>query len=120
MEAQRLHRMAYNKLWRLNNKDKIMQYNNANKERKAQVDKLYRATERGIKSSRINTWKRMNVINDDFDKLYEKYMNTLDCEVCDVGLIHGIYGSNKKVLDHCHITGEFRSVLCHACNIRRK
>tara|TARA_R110000822_G_scaffold87883_2_gene204057 strand:+ start:3351 stop:3713 length:363 start_codon:yes stop_codon:yes gene_type:complete len=120
MEIQRLHKLEYNKLWRLNNKDRIIQYNNANKERKAQVDKLYRATPAGKKSSRINTWKRNHVMHDNFDKLYEIYMNTLECEMCEVELIHGNYGANKKVLDHCHITGEFRAVLCHCCNIQRK
>ena len=47
------------------------------------------------------------------------YINTTNCEECNIELIEGRYGNNKKCLDHCHKTGEFRNVLCQTCNVRR-
>ena len=96
------------KQYKLNNKDKI-------KEQK----KEYQKTDNGKKSLRIASWKQLGVISDDFNELYEKYINTNNCDNCDVELIHGMFGNNKKCLDHCHTTGQFRNVLCHGCNIRR-
>ncbi len=63
------------------------------------------------KSSRKNNWKRRGVIGN-LDELYEKYMNTLNCEKCNLLFIETKY----KCLDHNHITGEFRFILCKNCN----
>ena len=52
--------------------------------------------------------------------LYEKYMNTNNCENCDIELVRGAGLSNKKHLDHDHNGGLFRNVLCGNCNIKRK
>jgi len=80
----------------------------------------YDQTENGKKSKRISDWKYRGVKSDNFDELYEYYVNCWECENCGVELIEGLYGNNKKCLDHCHITGEFRNVLCHYCNLLRK
>jgi hypothetical protein len=128
-----------NKEYYTNNKDKIKQQNKeryeANKEEIKENHKKYREnnkniikeklkeynqTENGIKTRRIRTWRRLGVICEDFDNLYEKYINTNNCEECNVELISGIYGVNKKCLDHDHETGLFRNVLCHICNLKRK
>ena len=99
----------YQKDYRENNKEKAKEYN-----------KEYRKTEVGIKSQRISKWKQRDVISDDYDKLYEMYMNTNNCEECNIELIEGRYGNNRKCLDHCHKTGEFRNVLCNGCNNKRR
>lgn len=40
---------------------------------------------------------------------YDRRMATSDvCEICG--------DEGKKVYDHCHVTGDFRGVLCIACN----
>jgi len=72
------------------------------------------------KKNRIKKWVSRGVICNDWDNLYDKYINTTNCEECDVELIFGIYGSNKKCLDHDHVTGEFRNILCNLCNCRRR
>jgi hypothetical protein len=73
-----------------------------------------------IKSNRIKKWKSRGVICDDWNKLYDKYININNCEECNIELISGIFGSNKKCLDHNHTTGEFRNILCNLCNCRRR
>jgi hypothetical protein len=73
-----------------------------------------------VKSNRIRKWKSRGVKCDDWDNLYDRYINTTNCEECNVELIEGIFGSNKRCLDHNHTTGEFRNVLCNLCNCRRR
>ena len=83
-------------------------------------DKRYNQTEAGKKSFRIYAWKQRKVICDDWDALYEYYVNCWECENCGVELVEGHTALNKRCLDHCHITGKFRNVLCHYCNLLRK
>ena len=45
------------------------------------------------------------VICDDWDDLYDKYINTTKREECDVELILGNFGTNLKCLDYNHDTG---------------
>ena len=77
-------------------------------------------TESGIKSNRISTWKSykgMSSQDHNWDEIYITYVSTDLCDYCDVELVEGNYGSNKKCLDHHHITGEIRGILCHTCNL---
>jgi len=70
--------------------------------------KIYRQSPEYKKSSRISDWKRYGVICDDFDTLYERYLNTEFCELCNVELTVDRYNtSTTRCLDHCHETGEF-------------
>ena len=71
------------------------------------------------KKARINNWKQMGLISDNYDLLYDKWKNTKNCENCKVELTDGNKGSTKRCLDHSHITGEFRNILCQCCNVRR-
>jgi hypothetical protein len=40
----------------------------------------YEKTEQYIKSYRISKWKSRGVICDDWNELYDKYINTTNCE----------------------------------------
>jgi len=97
-----MDRREYEKKWRDNNKEKSAAY-----------FKKYAQTPKGIKSKRINNWKRTGLITDDIDKIYERYMNSTNCECCGKE-----YNSSQrdKHMDHCHKTGKFRNILCRNCN----
>jgi len=124
---QRKERYEKNKEEILERQQKYNQTENGKKtqqkykqsEKGKESDKRYAQTEKGKKASRIKKWKQMKVNCDDWDALYEYYINCWECENCGVELIEGNYGNNKRCLDHCHITGLFRNVLCHSCNLLR-
>ena len=68
----------------------------------------------------IKTWKARGVVSDDFDALYDQYIQILNCEAC--GIEFGKWGDGTctyRVLDHCHISGEVRNYICQRCNIYR-
>jgi hypothetical protein len=65
-------------------------------------------------------WKNSGIVCDDYELLYERYINTKFCEKCNCKLVSGNFGSNKKAIDHNHITGEVRFICCHSCNMNDK
>jgi hypothetical protein len=87
-------------------------------ERKAYM-KEFRASEAGKKSARISNWKKMGLKSDDYNMVYDDWKKTTHCEECNVELIEGNEGANKKCLDHDHETGLFRNVICNRCNTKR-
>ena len=113
------------KQYRENNKEKIAeqqkQYRETNKEKRNK----YNQTPKRIKSNRILNWNRSGVkLPDDYPdwSLFydEEYVKTTKCEECGVELTEDKHTTpTRKCLDHCHITGEFRNIICHACNTKR-
>ena len=107
----------YRKEYILKNKEQIKErrkeYRLNTKEHIKEYQKEYGQTPNGIKSRRIIIWKKSGVIHEDFNKLYELYINTNECNVC-----HKTFKNTKdRHLDHSHENGEFRYVLCQSCNI---
>ena len=88
-------------------------------EKRKEINQRYSKTDKGIKSNHVKKWRSRGVKCDDWDALHERYINTTHCDNCNIELVSGIYGANKKVLDHSHKTGEFRNVLCNTCNLLR-
>ena len=130
-----IDRKEYMKEYRLRNKDKIKErtreYNKRNRDKireyKKEYDKAYHEknrdkireykkeysqTENGKKTYTIGSWKKHGLIHDDYDALYEKYINTDKCEICNKVFENSFY----RCMDHDHITGEFRYILCRTCN----
>ena len=123
-EANKDKIKAQNKAYYEAHKERRKEYLEANKdkirEQKKISNKEYYKTENGKKSNRILSWKNRGVSSDNYDDLYEKYINTKFCEECDIELIEGKTGNNRRCLDHNHISGLFRNVLCNLCNLKRK
>ena len=124
----RLKNKEYDRQYRLKNKEKKKEYQKEyrlkNKEKKKEYDKEYRQTEQGIKSNRITNWKHKGIITDDYDALYDHYIQTSFCDNCKVELTYDKYHTaTTKCLDHDHsITDSpnFRNILCNSCNVKRR
>ena len=82
-----------------------------------QYMKEYRKTYNGLKVNRLSCWKSRGLISEDYDKIYERYILTEECDNCGILLDEDI--NTKKCMDHSHTTGEFRNVLCNLCNLNR-
>ena len=98
----------------------MKEYNENHKQHMKEQKKEWYQTEAGIKSNRISKWKRYEgmSLDYDWDEIYTTYISTDFCNFCDVELVEGNNGSNRKCLDHNHITGEIRGVICTKCNTR--
>ena len=103
---------AYGKKWRDNNKEYQKEYQEENKEHIKEHKKEYRQTPAGIKTRIITDWKRNGLIYDDYNALYELYLNAKHCDVCKIEFKNSYY----RCMDHCHTTGLFRQFLCRGCN----
>ena len=124
-----IKKKEYMKEYREKNKEKLKQqrkeYHEKNKEKQKEYleknkdkRKEYEQSPQGKKSLTISDWKRNGLIGD-YDNIYKRYLDTTNCELCNVELCDGNKSSNRKVMDHCHITGEFRNVVCRKCNVNK-
>jgi hypothetical protein len=85
-------------------------YREANREKFAEYHKAYFQSLAGKKSS----WKQRGLLHDDYDTLYEAYLQTTNCDVCKVTF----KDTFDRCMDHDHSTGLFRQFLCRPCNNR--
>tara|TARA_R110002110_G_C13039899_1_gene679734 strand:- start:116 stop:523 length:408 start_codon:yes stop_codon:yes gene_type:complete len=114
-------KQVYDKEYRDKNKEKLKQQIkdwDEKPENKAKR-KENNQTPKRRKYDAIRRWKGRGVICDDWDTLYERYLNTELCELCNCELTTGKRNKTTKCLDHCHETGEFRNILCLVCNTKR-
>ena len=105
-EENKQHRQERRKEWYENNKEQKL---NKTKERDN--------TDEGKRYRRIKNWKKQGIIHDDFDTIYDIYINTKECDVCKVKLTEE-RGKNCRNLDHDHETGYIRGILCKNCNLK--
>ena len=102
------------------NKQYFKEYYEKNGEKLKESKKKYRQTPEGIKSLRISNWKFRGLQCDYIEELYQHYLLSDQCEKCSVILTEDKKTtSTTKCMDHCHTTGLFRNILCHACNMKR-
>ena len=111
----------YQKEYRLKNKEKALDYNKnyykEHKEKAIENSKKQRQTYKGKKCNILSNWKERGLIDDNYDKIYEIYLNTQICDNCDIELNNGT--GTKKHMDHDHSNGLFRNILCQTCNFLR-
>jgi hypothetical protein len=74
----------------------------------------YQQAPAGKKTHTISKWKRYGLVHQDFNSLYEQYLQATKCDVCKTDF----KDTFDRCMDHCHDTGLFRQFLCRACNIR--
>ena len=71
----------------------------------------YYYSAKGKKTSLKSTWKKRGLNMDNFDNIYDRYINTECCDKCKCS-----FENTTKCMEHNHITGEFRGVVCRSCN----
>ncbi len=124
LERKRIASRKYAKKIRENRskeeREKILKYNKEyyqqNREKELERARNYSKTPQGIKSSFISSWKQKGIICVDYDLMYEKYINTGNCEYCDKEFKNSL----DRHLDHDHsITDKpnVRGILCRSCNV---
>ena len=105
-EERKERKKNVNKKWRENNKEK-----------EALRKKLYSQSEKGKRAIAIKNWKAKGVICENYAEMYERYINTNNCEYCDLAFKN----SRDRHLDHNHSIQDknnVRGILCRSCNLK--
>jgi len=117
-EKKRITDREYHK----KNKDKRKEYDKKNRKHLTEMSRIYRQTEKGLKMYKISDWKKNGLVdsdNDNYDKIYQRYMDTANCDLCNVVLTIGKQNtSTTKCMEHDHKTGLFRNIVCLKCNVK--
>ena len=107
------------KKWRENNKGETKEYNKKWRENNKGYDEEYRQTPKGVRVNRINNWKQRGMLEPEegWEAFAEMVLNTTNCAECGIELTEDRYNTRTtRCVDHSHITGLFRNVVCHSCN----
>jgi hypothetical protein len=64
----------------------------------------------------IQNWKTIGLIHDNYEELYEEYLECNRCDICNTTFKN----RTDRNMDHCHISGAFRQFLCRSCNHKDK
>jgi len=102
------------------NKEEITQYREKNKEQIAKTKKEYSQSDKGKMNNKISKWKCSELKcenRDEYEYIYDRWLNSSRCEEpkCNKEYTE----DNWKCMDHCHLTGLFRNIICHSCNMKR-
>lgn len=113
-------RLAYNKKWREENREQV----NANeRRRRKEIPEKYKEWSKNQRDRLGKLWslresvRLRNISVDDYNKMHEE-QNGL-CAICQK---ENTQKSRKEgdicrlAIDHCHITGHVRALLCGSCN----
>ena len=79
-------------------------------------NKKYYQTAKGRKAYTKKNWKKRGLDMDTFYYVYPIFLNATHCERCGIEFQEGNNGK-QKCMDHCHVTGIFRNIICRNCNV---
>tara|TARA_R110002153_G_C13079727_1_gene474226 strand:+ start:137 stop:655 length:519 start_codon:yes stop_codon:yes gene_type:complete len=114
----------YNRLYRLNNKEKVSQWVCNGKENR----KIYRSNNKEKRNEYLKRWLKANPektrdqkyrhrygINiEDYNKMLKQQKGL--CKICGSN-DYGKKSAKYFVIDHCHTSKKVRGLLCHKCNV---
>ena len=103
VKRSRSYKLRYYKQWKIANKEHCKDYWIKNK-----------------KFITISQWKRRGVKTPEglsFEELFDFYESVPDCENCNIELTAEVF-NQRRCLDHSHVSGDFRAVICHSCNVK--
>ena len=88
------------------------------KEKDNAKHRAYSRTAGGIRLGRLCNWRKRGVIfasKEEESAFYLLFINTHNCELCGMKFDDN-YRNQKRCLDHCHISGLVRNIVCRSCN----
>jgi len=109
VENNRAKRREYMVKWRAKNQDKIQGYTKPTWADMSDAAKARKA----VYAKKRHLERKYGMTQDDWDAMY-KAQNGV-CAICKVPGRVGKHG--KLAVDHCHVTGRVRGLLCTPCNI---
>tara|TARA_R110000796_G_C14329719_1_gene408961 strand:- start:90 stop:611 length:522 start_codon:yes stop_codon:yes gene_type:complete len=116
-EANKDKVIAANKKYQEANKDKVKANKKIYYESNIENIKIYRQTPKAKKCHTITSWKYQGIITDDYDSIYELYMEQNHCWNCEKEFT----SSQDRQLDHNHLINDcdnIRGILCRTCNTK--
>ena len=114
-ERAKRSQIERNNRYREKHKEKYLEScRKSNAKRKEKMAEWHRTNANHYKNRTISNWKRIGVIYDDYDKLFEEYNKETHCWICNKEFDK----RNNRHLDHDHATGEPRYICCRGCNTK--
>ena len=104
-----------NQRYRENNREKYLEScRKKNAKRKEKIAEWHRTNANHYKNRTITNWKRIGVIYDNYEELFDIYNNETQCWICKKEFDKRI----NRHLDHDHDTGDVRFICCRSCNLK--
>ena len=118
-EIKKINKSNYNKRWRYNHKEHIKNkskiYYNKNKTKIQKYLRKWKMENKDtIKKYLLNF--RYGITIEEYDNLYSTQQGM--CKICKEKIYKWGNGNKQTVanVDHCHLTGKIRGMLCSKCN----
>ena len=102
-------------------RERMKKYRNKypEKEKQRKRDWEKKNPDKHIKSKRKTAWKERGLNMENFEEIYQIYLSTSHCDLCGVELTEDqVNTKTTRCMDHSHVTGEFRNIVCCSCNSR--